>query len=120
VAARDIVAAYTRTLRYVRIHGVEATSNAPLDELDARPPGTFDPRIVFNDDGLWIDIFRRPHHVFEDMTPEYAARVIEHLHHRVRDMFEVVGAGTDEHAWLDQTPLLGALRARAAGIDSSH
>jgi hypothetical protein len=112
VPARDIIAAYMRTLRYLREHGVEGASNAPITDLDARPPGTFDPRIVFNTE-LWIDIFRRPWRVNEEMSPDYAQAVIDHLHFRVRDLYEVVGPGGDPHEWLDQTPLVQALRRRS-------
>jgi hypothetical protein len=107
----EVVAAYLRTLRYLRIHGVEETSKAPVTELDARPPGTFDPRIVLQGE-IWIDILRRPFHV-EEMPRKYAATVITHLHHRVHSIVEVIDGGGDPNEWLDETPLVKALRARA-------
>jgi hypothetical protein len=111
VPLEDVVAAYLRTFRYLRMHGPEATSKAPITDLDARPPGTFDPHIVFQGD-VWIDILRRPFRIAE-MEPRYASNVIVHLHHRVHSIVEVIAGSGDLHDWLDQTPLVEALRARA-------
>ncbi|MEN2741662.1 hypothetical protein ABCS02_28080 [Microbacterium sp. X-17] len=110
VSFDEVVAAYMRTLRYIRIHGFEATSKAPVTDLDARPPGTFDPHIVLQGE-LWIDILRRPFLVAE-MPQRYAANVIVHLHNRVDSIVEVVAGGGDPHDWLDQTLLVRALRER--------
>lgn len=106
----DVVDSYIRTLRYIRVHGAEATGHAPIDDIDSRPPGTFDPRIVLQDD-LWVDILRIPHKVTE-MPPRYAANVIQHLHNRVHNIVEVVGGGGDPHEWLEETPLVRALHRR--------
>lgn len=108
----EVVDAYLRTLRYLRIHGLEDTSQAPITDLDARPPGTFDPRIVLQGE-IWIDILRRPYRIPE-MPRRYAANVITHLHHRVHSIVDVIGGGGDPHDWLDETPLVQALRRRAS------
>ncbi|MFE4950195.1 hypothetical protein ACFQ9V_08790 [Leifsonia sp. NPDC056665] len=112
VSFDEVVAAYMRTLRYLRIHGFEGTSKAPVTDVDARPPGTFDPHIVLQGE-LWIDILRRPFLV-EEMPKRYAANVIVHLHNRVDSIVEVIDGGGDPHDWLDQTPLVRALRERAS------
>ncbi|MDN4598041.1 hypothetical protein [Leifsonia virtsii] len=117
VPLRDVAAAYVRTLRYLRLHGLEETANAPVTELDSRPPGTFDPRVVTMQDEWWIDTFRRPHRIAE-MSPDYVVNVIAHLQIRVLDIVEATGmdSGRDVNEWLEATPLVRALRSRLTDL----
>jgi hypothetical protein len=118
VEARPIIEAYTRTLRFIRLFGVEATSDAPLLELDARPPGVLDSRVVFQD-SIWIDIFRRSHRV-RRMSAEYAGAVIALLQRRAPDLFVLVDAKGGLDAWLEQTPLMVALRLQLGREQSAE
>lgn len=108
VPPRDVIAAYTRTLRYVRIHGVDGAKQAPFTELDARPPGTIDGRVALQGE-IWIDTFRQAHRISE-MAPEYAIAVLGFMLRSAPWIYTVDGE-LDE--WLDQTPLFAALRSRA-------
>lgn len=110
VPLNEVVDAYFRTLRYIRVHGIVGTSMAPITDVDAQPPGTFDPRIVLQDE-WWYDILRRPFRVVE-LPRRYAANVITHLHNRVHSIVEVTGGGGNPHDWLEETPLVRALRRR--------
>lgn len=110
VPARDIIAGFTRTLAYLRAHDADAVSNAPVTELEARPPGSLDVRIVFND-LIWIDIFRRKH-VIASMPALHVTAVIVFLKRRAQELFEIVGDGPTANEWLESTPLMIALRQR--------
>lgn len=111
VPLSDVIMAYVRTLRYLRLHGLEATGNAAVTEWDARPPGALDPRVVLQDE-YWCDIFRRPFRVRE-MPTQYAENVITYLHDHIHDIVDVVAGGGDPHDWLDSQPLLRALGSQA-------
>ncbi|MCI0156814.1 hypothetical protein KNO15_08905 [Leifsonia shinshuensis] len=110
VSARDIIDGFTRTLTYLRIHGAGEASEAPVSDLDAMPPGTFDVRIVLNDE-IWVDIFRRKHFIAV-MSASHAAAVIVFLKKRANELFEILGDGTTANEWLESTPLINALRRR--------
>lgn len=110
VPARDIIAGFTRTLTYLRVHCADAASSAPVTELDARPPGTLDVRIVFND-LIWVDIFRRQHAI-SSMPATHVTAVIVLLKRRAHELFEIVGDGPTVNDWLESTPLMIALRQR--------
>ncbi|MFF1572471.1 hypothetical protein ACFVWR_06955 [Leifsonia sp. NPDC058292] len=110
VQPRQVIEGYTRTLRFVRLNGTEAASAAPLLELDARPPGILDARVVLQDD-VWIDIFRRPHRVCR-MSSEYARAVIALLQTRAPELFVLAEPNGDLNEWLETTPLMAALRDR--------
>ncbi|NUU06180.1 hypothetical protein [Leifsonia sp. C5G2] len=110
VPLSDVIMAYVRTLRYLRLHGLEATGNAAVTEWDARPPGVFDARVVLQDE-FWCDIFRRPFRV-QEMPRQYAENVITYLHDHIHDIVDVVDGGGDPHDWLDSQPLVRSLRSQ--------
>ncbi|MGO4534933.1 hypothetical protein [Leifsonia sp. 2MCAF36] len=117
VSPRDIIAGFTRTFAYMRIHGIEGSANAPLTELDALPPGTLDKRIVFND-AIWIDTFRTSHTI-STMPGEYVSAVIAFLQARAPDWYDLGPEGGDIQAWLETTPLMLALRHRLEALDEA-
>lgn len=87
-----------------------------FEDWEAIPPGCMDTR-VFMQSTWWVDVLRRPHRI-EEMPDDYVRNVVAFLqeyagyfYDRYRFGHPTVESPSAE-VWLEETPLMGALRTR--------
>lgn len=114
-AGPDVVEArFTAVFVFMAKWGLGDARAAPVDVLDARPPGLIDPRLLVQTE-WWVDLLRRLRRV-DRLSPVEAARIQDEVlayGEEFAGFFEVLPA--DVPSWLSSTPLVRALAARASG-----